>query len=72
MIVIDNNKRQELTWLTCKVSPVVSTIKFVGTLFCLSDLCTRHSDRKKMPHTFSILKSFFLRENPCIALQKAN
>ena len=70
MIVIDNNKKYELA---CKVGPLVSTIKFVGTLFCISDLCTRHYDKKKMPHTFSISKSFFFkRENPNIALQKAN
>ena len=50
MMVIDNNKKEELT---CKVSPLVSKIKFVGTLSCLSDLCTRHYDKKKkMAHTF--------------------
>ena len=41
------------------------------------DLCTWHYDKKKkkMPNTFSTLKSFIfliVRENPFNALQKAN
>ena len=35
----------------------------------------KKENRKKMPHTFSILKSFIffiVRENPFNALQKAN
>ena len=58
MIVIDNNKKYELT---CKVGPLVSTIKFVGTLFCISDNCTRHYDKKKCLTLFLSQKVFFLK-----------
>ena len=46
------------------VSPLVRTIKIVGTLFCLSDLCTRHYDKKKnAPHFFYLKKFFFKRKS---------
>ena len=51
MIVIDNNKKIRLK------------IKFVGTLFCLSDLCTWHYDKKNAPHFFYLEKFFFNRKS---------
>ena len=48
---------------SCKVSPLVTTIKFVGTLFCLSDLCTWHYDKKKCPTLFLSYLFFFKRKS---------